>query len=133
MTYESAFGFQPVARPVVVLSAAIRLRVAPPTDVKRPPTYSVEPFRASVRTSSLAFGFQASIERSARTWARRLLGTPETAVNWPPMYQPPAPSDTTARRVPFTRGNAAGRSPVVRSIGTPPPVGLPMRVNEPPT
>jgi hypothetical protein len=50
----------------------------------------------------------------------------------PPMNQPPAPSETTAKTPPpatFGNGDAA---PEVASIGTPEPVAGPTRVNVPP-
>src|SRR5215471_15570584 len=90
-TSPSAFGFQAVASPVPVSSAAIRLRDWPPALVKAPPTYSVAPSSARALTPASVPGFHASTEPLDVTWARFSRAAPPTELKLPPMYQPPAP------------------------------------------
>src|ERR1044071_22857 len=120
-----ALGLHPVATPVVASSAAIRSRACPPMLVKGPPAETVDPPTATARTSPWGFGFQAETERSEAKCAMFVRGKPPTVVNWPPIYQPPAPSETTADKEPRTFGKDGGSAPLAISRETPPPLAGP--------
>jgi len=70
------------------------------------------------RTVRSVFGFQPPTVPSARMRAAFWRDRSPTRVKSPPMYQPPAPSETG----PFTLGNVAARRPVAGSRETPKPV-----------
>ena len=85
-----------------------------------------------VRTMPLALGFHAATVLLASTRAMFVRETAPTALNCPPMYQPPAPSGSALSTVPVTRGKPAAGSAVVISTGTPAPVTGPTKEKLPP-
>src|SRR4029453_2296461 len=90
-----------------------------PNPSKSPPIYNVLPSceRARARMSPVGSGRQAvSTVLSALMWATLRCATPSTPVNAPAIYQPPAPSGTTAETSPSTCGKAA--SAVPRGVGS---------------
>jgi hypothetical protein len=77
-------------------------------------------------------GFHAATDWSASTCARLERTLAPTALNWPPMNQPPAPSGIAAMTVPLTRGKPGAGISVFTSTGTPAPVTGPTKLNMPP-
>src|SRR5262245_14488037 len=118
-------GFQGVTAPVSASSSAIPSRGCPLTPVKLPPAYTLDPLTAKAYTAPLAPGFHADTARSDVTCAMLDLETPPTTVKYPPMYHPPAPSETTVETPPNTFGNPGRGMPVAASRGTPAPVAGP--------
>ena len=70
--WRAAFGFQAVAWPVVASSAAILLRLAPPTLLNSPATYTVEPETASASTAAVGARVPDRVERAVRLEVREL-------------------------------------------------------------
>jgi hypothetical protein len=107
--------------------------------VNEPPTNTFEPnawvFRTAIaRTVPFVDPVQFwSSAPSDETWARFWRGTPPTAEKSPPRYQPPLPSEATARTVPATSGHGDRASAVEPSSFTDPPVYGATRPKLPPT
>ena len=97
------------------------------------PMVWLEPGRSLVGRAGVTLYRVGAVKRlSDRTWATLDLGSPPTAWNAPPRYQPPAPSDTTAFTTPATFGKSGTSAPVDASIATALPVAGPTRVKSPP-
>jgi hypothetical protein len=82
------FGLKVAERtPVAASTAPMKLRAIPPSVVKVPPTYSVDPERARALTlppeaPGLKPGRARPVEPSSA--ASRARGCPPTLANWPP-------------------------------------------------
>src|SRR5215831_2307076 len=90
-TWALAFGFHAVTAPVVASSAAIRLRGCPPTLVKYPPAYTVEPLTARANTleapTPLTEGSHpVATPLAASSAARFLRAYPPRMLKPPPTY-----------------------------------------------
>ncbi len=122
----------PASAPDTLIAAALDRRESF-TIVNSPPMYTALADLPMAKTVPFVVGFQLlSTAPLDRTYARFFRAFPPTVVNEPPMYQPPAPSETTAYTGPFTRGKVPVGSPVLVESGTPLPVLGPIRPNCPP-
>src|ERR1041385_7446372 len=84
-------------------------------------------------TAPFVDGDQESTLRSERTWARFACGMPPTWAKTPPMYQPPAPSESEQSTMPSTCGAPASRPRSDVRASAPPPVSGPTQRMEPET